>query len=248
MSLPVLTIVTVTKNCAATLERTLLSVAAVKRGDIEYIVIDGVSSDGTLELLARYKGLVDRVVSEPDSGIYNAMNKGVALARGAYVLFINGDDELLSRGFPAVKEALRKRTSEIVCAVTLVGSADAPSERLVARPWRLPFYNSIPHPSTFVASALLRRYRFREDLRIAADYDLFLRLFLARHRFAKVDAATALHTRGGASGNSALSQAEIEQIRRERLGWLYPLTNGVRQLQAWTRLCTSTAGRWTGRS
>lgn len=236
MPAPLLTIVTVTKNCAATLEKTLRSVAAVKNADIEYIVVDGVSTDGTLDLLARYEDLVDQLVSEPDTGIYNAMNKGIALAKGAYVLFINGDDELLAGGFPAVERVLRGEAGEIVCAITLVGSVATPSETLAARPWHLPFYNAIPHPSAFVATPLLKRYRFREDLRIASDYDLFLRLFLARHSFVKVNAATALHVRGGASGNSALSQAEIERIRRERLGWVYPLANVVKRVHGWKKI------------
>ncbi|MDP2030655.1 MAG: glycosyltransferase family 2 protein [Thiobacillus sp.] len=236
MPAPLLTIVTVTKDCAATLEKTLRSVLAVKNADIEYIVIDGVSTDGTLDLLARYEGLVDQLVSEPDTGIYNAMNKGVSLAKGAYILFINGDDELLAPGFSAVERVLREGGGEIVCAITLVGSVATPSETLAAQPWRLPFYNSIPHPSTFVATSLLKQYRFREDLRIASDYDLFLRLFLARHRFVQVNAVTALHMRGGASGNSELSQAEIEQIRRERLGWAYPLANAVRRMHGWNKV------------
>lgn len=236
MTDPLLTIVTVTKNCAGTLEKTVRSVAAVKNADIEYLIIDGASTDGTLDLVARHKGLVDHLVSEPDRGIYNAMNKGLDLARGNYVLFINGDDELLEPGFPAVERVLRAGRAEIVCAITLVGSVAAPSETLVAQPWRLPFYNSVPHPSTFVATKLLKQYRFREDLRIASDYDLFLRLFLARHRFVRVNAVTALHMRGGTSGNSELSQSEIGQIRREQLGWRYPLANAVRRMYGWKKI------------
>ncbi len=227
MSQPLLTIVTVTKNCAATLEKTLLSVAAVKNADVEYIVIDGVSSDGTLALIGRYGGLVDNLVSEPDTGIYNAMNKGIALAKGRYVLFINGDDELIPAGFADVTQVLREGRADVVCATTFVGSVASPSEVLIAQPWRLPFFNSVPHPSAFVTTDLLRHFKFREDLRIVADYDLFLRLFLSGKRFVKVDSATALHHRGGVSGNQVLSQTELERVKSERLGWRYPITNAI---------------------
>lgn len=224
---PLLSIVTVTKNCAATIVRTLESVREVKTLGIEYIIIDGLSNDDTLPIIQQYRQYVDILISESDAGIYNAMNKGVALANGKYVLFINGDDELVADGFPEVLRTLQGEQAEIVCATTVVGSVATPFEILVAKPWRLLFFNSIPHPSTFVATPLLREYPFREDLRIASDYDFFLQAYLARRRFAIVPAVTALHQRGGASGNIRRSEAELEQVRRERLGWRYPLANGV---------------------
>lgn len=224
MTQPRLTLVTVTKNCALTVERTFRSVRAVKSSAIEYLVIDGVSTDGTLDLIRAYSDVIDHTVSEPDTGIYNAMNKGVKLARGAYLLFINGDDELIAEGFPALMEGLESRLAEIVSATTLVGSREMPSETLVARPHRLPFYNSIPHPSTCVATPLMRRYGgFREDLRIASDYDLFLRAHIDRRSFASIPAVTALHHRGGASGNTERSAIEVDMIRKARLGWRYPI-------------------------
>ena len=222
-----LTIVTVTKNCVATLGKTLDSVKAIKGSDIEYVIVDGGSTDGSLELIAEYSGLVDRMVTEPDTGIYNAMNKGVALAQGRYVLFINGDDELVTEGFLLVLKTLKNRSPEVLSATTLVGSVSRPEEVLVANPWLLPFFNSIPHPSTFVTRSLLTASPFREDLRIAADYDFFLQAFLSRRRFLVVPAITALHQRGGASGNSALSENEVQKVRIERLGISYPIVNVI---------------------
>lgn len=222
-----LTIVTVTKNCVATLGKTLDSVKAIKGGDIEYIIVDGGSTDGSLELITGYSGLVDLMVTEPDTGIYNAMNKGIALAEGRYVLFINGDDELVAEGFPLALKTLRDRSPEVLCATTLVGSVSRPDEVLVAKPWLLPFFNSIPHPSSFVSRSLLMANPFREDLRIASDYDFFLQAFLSRRRFLVVNATTALHQRGGASGNSALSENEVQKVRIERLGISYPVVNAV---------------------
>lgn len=228
-ALPVLTVATVTRNCVGTIGATISSVAAAKRPDIEYVVIDGASTDGTLEQLQMASGVIDRLVSEPDTGIYNAMNKAVGLARGDYVLFINGDDEVLPSGFGDVMTALATWKADIVCATTLVGSVEQPQERLIAEPWKLLFFNSIPHPSAFTATKLLKRFPFREDLRIASDYDFFLRCLLARARFARVEAPTALHRRGGESGNVERSAAEVERVRHERLGSWYPFVNGIQQ-------------------
>lgn len=220
---PVLSIVTVTWNCAATLERTLRSVQAIKTPEMEYIIVDGVSTDGTLELASGYGSLVDILQSEPDTGIYNAMNKGVALARGDYVLFINGDDELIADGFPAVMQSLRDKTADVVCATTIVGRPESPDEVLTATPWHLLFFNSIPHPSSFTAHKLLQTYPFREDLRIASDYDFFLKAYLDGCSYHVLPVVTALHQRGGTSGNAQRSLVEVDQIRRDHLGWRYPL-------------------------
>jgi len=225
-----LTIVTVTKNCAATIDRTLDSVSAVKRPEVEYVVVDGVSTDATLEAISARRGLVDRLVSEPDSGIYNAMNKGVELARGRYVLFINGDDAVVADEFSAILKIMAQGQDGIICANTLVVELGSPTDTLVAKPWRLPFFNSIPHPSSFVRRDLLLRTPFREDLRIVSDYDFFLGAYLAGQSFRVLPVVTALHQRGGASGDVQRSQAELERVRRERLGWRYPLINGVATL------------------
>lgn len=229
-SAPLLTIATVTRNCAPSIAATLQSVASVKRDLIEYVVVDGASTDGTLEHLKAATGLIDRLVSEPDTGIYNAMNKAVGLARGDYVLFINGDDELVSDGFDVVMRALANRAGDIICATTLVGSAQQPTEKLVAEPWKLFFHNSIPHPSAFTSRELLQRFPFREDLQISSDYDFFLRSLLARRRFHAVAEVTALHHRGGASGDVMKSVSEVEKVRRDHLGLLYPIALAVSRI------------------
>jgi glycosyltransferase involved in cell wall biosynthesis len=227
MSELLLTIVTVTKNCAATIDRTLDSVEAVKQKGVEYMVVDGVSTDATLEAIHARAGLVDRLVSEPDSGIYNAMNKGVRLARGRYVLFINGDDAIVADGFAAVLDVMARGKDGIICATTLVGEFASPAETLIAKPWLLPFFNSIPHTSSFVMRKLLLTSNFREDLCIVSDYDFFLRAYLSGQSFKILPVVTALHQRGGASGNVERSRAELKLVRRERLGWRYPFINSV---------------------
>jgi len=216
---PLLSIVTVTKNCASTLERTLKSVQAIKASDVQYIIIDGESNDGTLSVIGRYKHVVDVLVSEKDSGIYHAMNKGAGLADGQYVLFLNGDDYILVDGFNDAKRLLANEKPEILSCQSEVFSQDgAKLDKLRPSLWRLLFFNTIPHLSTFVSGALQQKYKFREQFRIAADYDLFLRLYLDGHHFTVTDLVAATHHRGGFSNNQTRSIAEMREIRRANLG------------------------------
>jgi glycosyltransferase involved in cell wall biosynthesis len=216
-----LSVITVTRNCSLTLPYTLQSIARIKPLNVEYIVVDGASTDGTLDILRSVGGLIDTLVSEPDSGIYNAMNKAVKLSRGTYVMFINGDDQLITDGFGDVISALESSRANIICATTVVGDRTSPEEVLIAKPLMLLFYNSIPHPSSFVRRELLLDNPFREDLRIVSDYDFFLRAYLSGQKFEILPIVTALHIRGGASGDIDNSIAELDMVRRERLGWVY---------------------------
>lgn len=96
MAEPMISIVTVVRNNAERLQCTMQSVARYKNAAYQYVVVDGASTDGTLEVIRRNEALVDLWISEPDSGIYHAMNKAVALCRGRYIVFLNAGDELIS--------------------------------------------------------------------------------------------------------------------------------------------------------
>ncbi|PWS28127.1 glycosyl transferase [Pedobacter yonginense] len=92
--MPKLTVITIVYNNVRDIERTINSVIHQTFKDIEYLVIDGASTDGTLEVINRYKNQISKVISEPDQGIYHAMNKGLAMAKGDYILFMNSGDEI----------------------------------------------------------------------------------------------------------------------------------------------------------
>ncbi|RDC57040.1 glycosyltransferase [Pedobacter chinensis] len=92
--MPKLTIITIVYNNVRDIERTINSVLNQTYKKIEYIIIDGKSTDGTLNIIEKYKSSISKIVSEPDQGIYDAMNKGLALATGDYVLFMNSGDEI----------------------------------------------------------------------------------------------------------------------------------------------------------
>ncbi len=92
---PLVTIITVVRNDAASLLRTIQSIVPFKNSRFEYVVVDGASTDETLQVAESHRDLIDILVSEPDKGIYDAMNKGIKLAHGTYLLFLNAGDELL---------------------------------------------------------------------------------------------------------------------------------------------------------
>lgn len=226
---PLISIITVTKDCNSTIERTLKSIQSIKDTDVQYIVIDGKSVDGTLSTIERYEDLVDILVSEDDTGIYNAMNKGTMLAKGKYILFVNGDDYVLADGFNKAKTVLSTQKPDVLSCQSEVFENDGNKGVLLSPyPWKLLFFNSIPHLSTFVSGKLQKKYKFREEFKIAADYDLFLRLFVKRHRFLITKLITAVHYRGGFSNNAMMSNAEMKQIRKDNLGFiLYFITECI---------------------
>ena len=235
---PLVSIITVTKNCVSTIERTLKSIEMIKDSDIQYIIIDGGSDDGTLSAIGRYNHIVDILISEGDSGIYNAMNKGAAVAGGRYILYVNGDDYILADGFNKARDILTRKVPEVMSCQSETFEIDG-SKGIKLRPslLRLFFYNSIPHLSAFVSTELQKRYKFRENFRIAADYDFFLRLFLKGHRFLLSELITSVHYRGGVSNNLIQATAEIAQIRRDNLGTiLYVITRAMEWLNKFRRL------------
>jgi glycosyltransferase involved in cell wall biosynthesis len=224
---PILSIVTVTKNCGDTILKTLKSILEIKTKEIEYIVIDGLSSDKTLDYLEQYMTIIDFLKTEADSGVYDAMNKGVRLASGRYVLFINGDDQIIGNNFNAVMTYLEFGSADVYCSKTLTIDSNGDKELLGANKWLLPFYNSVPHPSSFIRRQLLVQYPFRIDLKIASDYDVFLKFFLMGKVFKNINVVTALHSRGGISSDSQKSTIEINKIRRQNLGIFIYLFNAL---------------------
>ena len=181
---PRITVITVTRNSAATLADTLRTFDAQDYPHREHLVIDGASSDGTLELLEQHASPRRSVLSEPDSGLYYAMNKGIDLATGEVVGFLNSDDfyvgnDVLSR----VAEAFRDPTVG-ACYGDLRYVSQHNPQRLV-RLWRAGPYRPgafgrawvPPHPTFFVRRSLLVRYGgFKTRYRISADFELMFRL------------------------------------------------------------------------
>ena len=182
-------VVTVCYNSADTIEDTIRSVLSQRHDQLEYVVVDGGSTDGTLDILAKYRDRIDKCVSEPDRGIYDAMNKGVDLAEGEFVGFLNADDVYTNptviSEVAAVAEA--DRADGVYGDLMYIGRQDA--QRIV-RYWRAGHYRPKafysgwvpPHPTFFCRTELYHEYGgFDPEYRIAGDFELMLRFIEKRH-------------------------------------------------------------------
>lgn len=180
-----ISIITVAFNAAHTIADTLESVAIQTYPDIEHIVVDGASTDGTLDVIERHGKHVARLVSEPDHGIYDAMNKGLRLATGEVVGFLNADDVYADTGVLARVSAIMEseKLDALFGDVEFV-SPDRPdrpvrryrSERF--RPDRIAWGWMPAHPTLFLRRQVYERFGiFRTDYRIAGDFELVARIF-----------------------------------------------------------------------
>jgi putative colanic acid biosynthesis glycosyltransferase len=172
-------IITVVRNDAAGLVRTMDGVAAQDYERIEYVVIDGASTDGTLDVLKKRQAEVSRWISEPDGGIYDAMNKGVRLAKGEYVCFMNAGDCFASHD--AITRVFDPRPkSEFVWGDCLVETArgEEYDPALVVIP-RLHRQMTVSHQSMFTKRSSLLVRPYDTAFQIAADYDFLCERILA---------------------------------------------------------------------
>lgn len=204
-----ITIITVSFNCEKTIEQTINSVLLQTYKDIEYIIIDGNSSDNTVNIIKKYEKNISYWISEPDSGIYNAMNKGIKKATGEYIQFLNSDDALVS-----------EETIELVCnALKKYGYPDI----LSAAIWMVDEKNciqkiggnninlddikngiNIPHPGMFMKREILNEYGFNENYKIVSDFDLVLRCAFANKSFCFIKEPVVFFSDVGISSNNEI--------------------------------------------
>lgn len=214
-----LSIITVCRNAAATLPRCIASTAALLRSSdlrIEHIIIDGASTDNTPELLttALNEGRISRCISEPDTGIYNAMNKGLTHAKGTVCVFINADDEIMPDAVPACcTPILNGRADYTVSTARVIGEdgSKLPDwEPDFGRIWiGVPYC----HQTLYCRTELLRQLGgFDESLRIAADTDLIGRLYKEGYRCEIVPATSAVFYRGGVSAGDAMYAEQLNVV------------------------------------
>ncbi|WP_295583752.1 glycosyltransferase family 2 protein [uncultured Lamprocystis sp.] len=177
---PTISVVTVTLNARETIRKTLDSVLAQADVVVEYVVIDGGSTDGTREIIRHYAPRLFKWVSEPDQGISDAMNKGLAFCNGDYILFLHSDDYLVNEHTLAqALDAMRRVHADIYAFDIYFGSAAAFS-RLSPRgfSWRMRFKPGIYHQGALCHRSLFDRLGgFDTTLAITMDYEFFLRAY-----------------------------------------------------------------------
>ena len=175
--LPRITVITVVRNGAATLQASIDSVHAQDYPRVEHIVIDGASTDGSAEIVRRNASRLAHWTSEPDGGIYEAMNKGAARATGDWVLFMNADDALydphaLSSVFGGGSAS--KTGKQVVYGDSVMQLESGRVRLRRSKPLRtIRFKMPFTHQGVFVSAALLRERPFDTRYRVAGDYDFF---------------------------------------------------------------------------
>lgn len=210
-----ISIVTVAYNAACSIEETIQSVISQDNQDYEYIVIDGGSTDGTTAIIERYSSAIDYYVSEPDRGIYDAMNKAIDVANGEWIIFLNSGDKFASSH---VLSSIATYISScpdcsVIYGDTVIkypwGSFQSEGKEISPHDMFLPFC----HQSTFVRTELMRQYKFDLSYKIVADYNFFYQLHRLGKKFLHVSELISEYDMNGYSSRRVIElYREIAKI------------------------------------
>ncbi|HYG75309.1 MAG TPA: glycosyltransferase family 2 protein [Planctomycetota bacterium] len=237
---PLLSVITAVLNRREKVERMIQSVAAQSYSNIEHILIDGGSTDGTVDVLRRYDDTLAYWISEPDRGIFDAMNKGMALASGDYVSILNSDDAYAPDCAERVAREIEVTHADVIYGDYIFQLEDLNLQKRIVASLNLEKGMTIGH-AYFVSRKLLERVGlFDLDYRFASDLDFAIRLRQSGATFAKVDAALQYFSSGGAA-ELHLSEASREgtRIMKQRLGSRAGL---YYRLMTWKRIFLRAAG------
>ena len=204
---PLFSIITVVYNGEKTLEETILSVLAQSYTSVEYIIIDGASRDGTVDIIKKYEDKISYWVSEADKGIYDAMNKGVLASKGEIVGIVNADDTLYPDTLKNVQELMQLHDLDYTYGSIhlmdeksiVVGETTSMSQEEIAdkKYIDMPF----PHPSLFVKREVYEKIGlFNTAFRLSSDYDFVLRVLEANFKGLALSSHTGKFRSGGDSG------------------------------------------------
>lgn len=225
---PKVSIVSVCLNSASTIADTVRSVSGQRYPSIEHIIIDGGSTDGTLEVLSPFREKIAVLVSEPDGGMYDAMNKGIRVASGSIIGILNADDVYAGPDVIAtvVKEFVDKDIDALFADLVIVDRENIDQTIRYYRsasfaPGRFAYGWMPAHPTFFTRKTCYERYGlYKTDYRMSADYELLVR-FLARENipYSYLDRVIVKMRRGGVSNrgieNKWITNQEIVRACRE---------------------------------
>ncbi|GHV57562.1 hypothetical protein AGMMS49579_23600 [Spirochaetia bacterium] len=228
-NMPLITVVTVVCNGENILEETILSVINQTYTNIEYIIIDGASTDRTLDIIRKYEDRIDYWMSEPDEGIYNAMNKGIDLATGDWINFMNSGDVLY--GQSTVEELVSNTNRyDIVYGDTIKSNGKYEKARKLII---MNFGMCFCHQSCIVRAAIMKEQCFNLKYRIGADYYFFLWCRLNNKNFFYLAKPISIYD---INGFSARKRVELVKEAMLTVNELWPKRIGVFYLYQITRL------------
>jgi len=209
--LPLISIITVVYNSVNTIEQTILSVIQQPYQNKEYIIIDGGSTDGTIELIRKYETYLSYWISEPDKGVYDAMNKGIDHAKGDLIGLINADDWYEENIFNQIAQQYLETGSNHVIYGMLRIFQDEEFYAMVGNSIRILQEDTIMHPSCFIPLKFYNTFgTYNSFYKYSADYDLILRYVNDGVKFSFIEKPIANFRRGGIS---SLPDAEREKYK-----------------------------------
>ncbi len=203
--MPFFSIITINLNNASGLEKTITSVLNQQFTDREFIIIDGASTDGSIQVLKKYESQLTYWVSEKDSGIYNAMNKGIDKSYGNYILFLNSGDCLYDNN--VLQKIYNLRPSEQLVYGDMIIAENDGKTRKGIMPDSLNeihlYKDTLWHPVTFIQSGVFKEFgNYNEEYRLAGDYEFFLRLILKyRCTYRHIPLVVSVFDNSGMSSN-----------------------------------------------
>ena len=210
-----LSIITVNLNNCEGLQKTIDSVVAQTFRDFEWIVIDGGSTDGSKELIEQYSDYFAYWVSEPDKGIYNAMNKGIKVAKGEYLQFLNSGDWLCNETALASSFA-HEMDSDIVYGNMYI------LKNGILEEFRYPSVvtlhslcnNSLGHCASFIKRELFQEELYNEKNKIVSDWEFFLKQALKNKQFKHINETISCFDLNGISSNDELREKECIEVMK----------------------------------
>lgn len=211
---PMVSIITVVFNGVNGLEETIVSIKSHKTRNIEYIIIDGGSTDRTVELIKKNESVVDYWSSEPDNGIYDALNKGIKIARGHFFYVLNVGDKLLQFPGAELNEAIKKDADVVLFNVLLSDGRIIKSQI----DYRTRFGNTIHHQGAFYKRSLNIVYDVA--FKVYSDFDINQKLFLKRRKFISFDKVISRHSLDGVS-NDRKNRSEYFAVIRKNVGLIW---------------------------
>jgi glycosyltransferase involved in cell wall biosynthesis len=214
-------VITINLNNIAGLQKTITSVVSQTGSEFEYIIIDGGSTDGSKELIQKNALHFTYWVSEPDKGIYNAMNKGIKAARGEYLIFLNSGDVFFASD--TLAECMRSFNDEDIIYGNVLNIKPDGKQWIHSSPSKLSIYflgycwNSLPHQGMFTKKALFQKYgEYDESLKMVSDWAFYLlAIFVHNCTYKHIDKTIARYDFSGFSAdihNEPLQKAERELV------------------------------------
>lgn len=233
---PLISIITVVYNGEKHLEQTINSVLNQAYPHIEYIIVDGGSTDKTIPIIKKYENKISKWISEPDRGIYDAMNKGIALASGQYIGMINADDWYESDAVERVVEVIRENPKVDIVHGKLNFINLYTGKSFILTP-KVSLHNllwkgmSVYHPTMFVKKSVYSIYKYNVDYRIKSDFKFIYQTIKDGKSYIATDSIIASFRSGGASNDILVSFLETIVIKKEvGVGLFLNIASSINQL------------------